>query len=145
MIRAAHAEELALLREIALAAFEREVAPLLGEEGRAEYERFTQPQAMEERVRSGNEFFVWVADDAIRAMSELRERNHLVMLFADPSAQGQGLGRALLEHALQLGVETVSSSPNAVGFYAQHGFQPTCEEQQKNGLRFVPMRVAGER
>lgn len=145
MIRAAHAEELPVLREIALAAFACEVAPLLGEEGRAEYKRFTQPQAMEERVRSGNEFFVWVAGESIRAMSEVRDRSHLVMLFVDPDAQGQGHGRDLLEHALQIGVVTVSSSPNAVDFYAQHGFQPTGEEQEKNGLRFVPMRFEGER
>lgn len=145
MIRVAHAEELPVLREIALAAFEREVAPLLGQDGRDEYERFTQPRVMEERAQLGDEFFVVVEGDTIRAMSELRERSHLVMLFVDPDAQGQGYRRALLEHAIGLGAETVSSSPNSVEFYARHGFQATDREQTKNGLRFVPMRFAGGR
>lgn len=145
MIRAVRPEELPLLREIALASFELAVAPLLGEDGRAEYERFTEPAAMSARASAGHEFFVYEQEGAILAMSEVRDRIHLVMLFVDPTAQGRGCGGALLAHALELGVATVAASPNAVDFYARHGFRPTGEEQRKNGLRFVPMRIAGGR
>lgn len=145
MIRAAHPEELPLLREIALASFEVAVAPLLGEDGRAEYASFTESAAMAARASAGHEFFVWEQEGALLAMAEVRDRNHLVMLFVDPRAQGRGCGGALLRHALELGIATVAASPNAVDFYARHGFQPTGEEQQKNGLRFVPMQIAGGR
>ncbi len=50
----------------------------------------------------------------------------LVMLFLDPSARGQGLGRMLLEHGIErLGVRELTvneQNPQAAGFYEHMGF-----------------------
>ena len=139
MIRPATPDEFPALRALVLASFEAEVAELLGQAGRLEYSRYTRVSTMKQRMIAGNRF--WLLEDAGKgvAMAETREDSHLVMLFVHPERFGQGYGRMLLEHALQLGVRTVSASPNAVGFYERAGFKPTDEEQTKNGLRFVPM------
>ena len=51
----------------------------------------------------------------------------LEMLFLDPEARGQGLGRQLLEHGIaQLGVTELTvneQNPQAVGFYEHLGFK----------------------
>ncbi|MCY1440440.1 putative N-acetyltransferase YjaB [compost metagenome] len=47
------------------------------------------------------------------------------MLFVDPARHGQGIGRALLEHALAEGackVDVNEQNPQAVGFYLRLGF-----------------------
>lgn len=50
----------------------------------------------------------------------------LEMLFLDPDARGQGLGRQLLEHGIEhLGVTELTvneQNPQAVGFYEHLGF-----------------------
>lgn len=127
------------MRALVLASFEAEVAPLLGVAGRFEYSRFTRVATMTKRLRAGNRFWVVEQDGKAVAMAETREDTHLVMLFVRPDLFGQGHGRALLNHVLELGVRTVSASPNAVGFYEKAGFAATDELQEKNGLRYVPM------
>ena len=51
----------------------------------------------------------------------------LEMLFLDPAARGNGLGRRILEHGIeQLGVTELTvneQNPQAVGFYEQLGFK----------------------
>lgn len=58
--------------------------------------------------------FVGVADDKIE------------MLFVDPAMQGRGVGKALLEHAIQscqaVTVDVNEQNPQAVGFYLSQGF-----------------------
>lgn len=47
------------------------------------------------------------------------------MLFVDPTQHGRGIGRALMEHALEQGARTVDvneQNPQAVGFYRHLGF-----------------------
>jgi predicted GNAT family N-acyltransferase len=34
----------------------------------------------------------------------------------------------------------VNAAPNAVSFYQKMGFVPTSEEQETDGIRFIPMR-----
>lgn len=47
------------------------------------------------------------------------------MLFVDPALHGQGIGRALMEHAQAHGARSVDvneQNPQAVGFYLRLGF-----------------------
>ncbi|UCO97713.1 GNAT family N-acetyltransferase [Metapseudomonas lalkuanensis] len=47
------------------------------------------------------------------------------MLFVDPAQHGRGIGRALMDHALALGAQSVDvneQNPQAVGFYLRLGF-----------------------
>lgn len=62
--------------------------------------------------------------EAIRAFMGL-DGSRLEMLFVDPEARGQGIGKALVHHAIGLGVREVcvnEQNPAARGFYAHLGF-----------------------
>jgi GNAT superfamily N-acetyltransferase len=150
LIRRATQEELPALGALAWASFEAKVVPWTSEEGIAEYRRFCTFEAMLSRLQEGNSFWLCAVDGTTVAMAETRDGSHLVMLFVDPCAFGQGYGKALLQEVLKQeqlahgtsGEWTVSSSPNAVDFYAAAGFKSLGAEQIKNGLRFQPMRLA---
>ncbi|WP_425929770.1 acetyltransferase [Pseudomonas sp. NyZ201] len=55
--------------------------------------------------------------------------NHVEMLFIEPDLRGQGIGRALLDHARHscsgLSVDVNEQNPEAVGFYLHYGFVQT--------------------
>lgn len=145
MIRPAKPDELPQLAALARASFAEAIAPLLSAEGRAEYQRFASEAAVAERDAAGHAFFACEDGGRLVAMAEVRDDAHLVMLFVAPEHQGRGWGARLLAHVLAAGVETVHASPNARAFYAQAGFEALQAEQEKNGIRFVPMRRARTR
>jgi predicted GNAT family N-acyltransferase len=82
-------------------------------------------------------------------MIEIRENNHISLFFVDVAMQNQGVGRALLEHALEEikqsnpGVQqiTVNSAPNAVEAYKHLGFRRSADEQTVNGITTIPMAL----
>ncbi|MFK3775534.1 acetyltransferase [Pseudomonas sp. NPDC089406] len=71
---------------------------------------------------------LWVAvdaEDTPLGFIGLNE-HHVEMLFIDPDLRGQGIGRALLDHARSsrdtLSVDVNEQNPEAVGFYLHYGF-----------------------
>jgi len=63
-------------------------------------------------------------------------------LFVDPSAQGYGIGRRLLDHALalkgKLSLEVYADNKGACRFYQRLGFQEISRrEEDDNGLPFA--------
>ena len=64
------------------------------------------------------------------------------------NAQRQGIAKRLLDEALEickskidLSEMSVNSSPNAVEAYSKLGFKINEQEQLKNGIRFIPMKL----
>lgn len=55
--------------------------------------------------------------------------SHVEMLFIEPDRRGEGIGRALLDHARcsrgQMSVDVNEQNPEAVGFYLHYGFIQT--------------------
>lgn len=70
---------------------------------------------------------------------------YLAVLGTDPSAQGQGLGSAVLRPVLErcdadgVGAYLESSKERNVDFYARHGFRVTGELRLPRGPRVWPM------
>lgn len=68
------------------------------------------------------------ADGALLGFAGVHE-GKLEMLFIDPARRGNGVGKALLAHAIaELGVTEVDvneQNPQAVGFYLHQGFHLT--------------------
>lgn len=71
-------------------------------------------------------------------------------LFINPSAQGRGIGRALIAHALtlkhQLSLEVYADNAKACAFYRQLGFREISRRpKDDNGLPFenILMRLEG--
>ncbi|HEX2907015.1 MAG TPA: GNAT family N-acetyltransferase [Phototrophicaceae bacterium] len=108
---------------------------------------YAHPAHMAERQQADH--FVLVADckGVIAGMIEMRDYDHVALLFVDEAFQRRGLSRELLRQALDIcrqhrpdGREiTVNSSPYAVPVYERLGFRATAPEQEKSGIRFTPM------
>jgi ribosomal protein S18 acetylase RimI-like enzyme len=86
-------------------------------------------------------------NDKIIGVIAAKPPSHISLLFVDKQYHRQGIARTLyqklIEHyskdesCLEI---SVHSSLYAVDVYKKLGFTATDTEQQKNGLRFVPMK-----
>lgn len=83
-------------------------------------------------------------NDAGRILGFLGHADGMVeMLFVDPDNHGQGVGRRLMQHAIdELGatrVDVNEQNPQAVGFYQQLGFVVTDRSRLDGGGRPYPI------
>lgn len=68
----------------------------------------------------------------------------LEFLFVEPNSIGKGLGKQLIEHAIEgcrnnnCEVLNVLSDPNAESFYAKHGFKTIYRKKSSIPGRFLP-------
>lgn len=121
------------------------VASQYAKEGVEEFLKFVKPDAMAARTKASDFVLVAETNDEIAGMVEMRDGEHICLLFVDERFQRQGIAAELLRRALEICVGktaiTVHSSPNAVEAYRHLGFQATGPEETKNGIRFVPMAL----
>ena len=104
------------------------------------------PSSYANRIGSSN-FSHYVAEDSAGpcGIVALRDGSHLYHLFVTADAHGQGIARALWEHAKALSGRstfTVNSSLFAVPVYERLGFVTKAPAQTADGLVFVPMGYA---
>ncbi len=138
------------LSRLILSVFSEFVAPLYPPEGTAEFSRYIGPGDLRERFLTNHFTLVATAAEKIVGMIEVRDENHICLFFVESRSQGRGIGRALLERALAQCREnnpdvtgvSVNSSPNSAAVYERLGFVPTGPQETKNGMTFVPMRLA---
>lgn len=98
--------------------------------------------------------FVATCNGDVVGVMTLRKKTHIMLAFVQKEYQKHGIGRELFEYALQdicqescsSSAITVNSSPYAIGFYEKLGFITTSKEQEKHGIRSVPMKyIIGEK
>ena len=129
--------------------FKKFVASQYSLVGIEEFFKFADAYAMAARTKSSHFVLVAETNDDMVGMIEMRDGEHICLLFVDEHYHRQGIARELLKRALEICVRnrtgkktiTVHSSPNAVEAYRHLGFQATGPEQTKNGIRFVPMAL----
>ncbi|MFA5375587.1 MAG: YajD family HNH nuclease [Dehalococcoidia bacterium] len=129
--------------------FKEFVAPQYTFGGIEEFLKFADPEAMAARTQANDLVLVAETNDDIVGVIEMRDGEHICLLFVDKRFHRQGIARELLKRALEICARnrtgqatiTVHSSPNAVEAYRHLGFQSTGPEQTKNGIRFVPMTL----
>lgn len=132
---------------LARGVFNEFVAPLYSQEGIHEFLRYVEPRVM--ATRSMTNHFTLLAEEGDNPVGiiELRDYNHVSLLFVVKEAQGRGVARRLLHEALKLcrlgnpdlSDVSVHSSPNAVGAYERLGFRPKGPEKSEHGIRYIPM------
>jgi len=131
--------------------FSQYVAPLYNVEGIGEFEAYASAEGFKARLRARHSGFV--AEDGngqIVGLAEVRDCSHLSLLFVSSLLQRRGIGAALVQQAVHLcrlgspscAAITVNASPNSIQAYEHFGFFPTGPEQERNGIRFVPMEMA---
>lgn len=104
------------------------------------------PSATAARIDSP-EFRYYVARNAtgLCGVIALRDHSHLYHLFVRTDAHGQGVARALWEHARSRSTSrafTVNASLPAIPAYQRFGFVVKGPPQSKHGLLFMPMECA---
>ncbi len=141
-------EETALV-DLVLRVFDETVAPLYSQEGVSEFRRYVTPEALLARSYSNHFVLVTAAGNSLVGAIEVRDCNHVCLLFVDVAHQRRGIARELLTGVLDLCRTrrpdlreiTVNSSPNSVEVYRRLGFTSLGPEMTINGIRFTPMTL----
>jgi GNAT superfamily N-acetyltransferase len=111
---------------------------------------YANPVRMAERVAQDFCFvLVAVQEDQLIGMMEVRNYNHIALLFVDDGHQRQGIASSLLEAAIEKCREknaalrriTVNASPYGLPVYAHWGFHPIGEEVEMDGMLFTQMAL----
>jgi len=135
--------------DLVVRVFNEFIAPLYEPEGIQEFMDYVQPDALLRRSMSNHFVLLVTTGREIVGLAEVRDYNHICLLFVDSRFQRRGIGRKLLEktkelcrgHNPALREITVHSSPNSVPAYEKLGFHRTAAEQVTNGIRFTPMTL----
>lgn len=147
--RAMEPGEAAAVSALVLASFDEFISPEWTDEGIDAFRRFAAPDAIE--ARTAEDHFVRVAtvDGVLAGMIEIRENNHVALLFVDKAHQQHGIAKGLLHAALadaragdpEVERVTVNSSRYGVPAYEKLGFRQTGPERAVNGMAFIPMAM----
>ena len=124
-------------------AFEQFVAPGYAREGILEFYKFANPLAISRRLQENLLLSAKMPDGRIVGMIEVKNLNHISLLFVHPQQHKQGIARQLVSRAETIcGPHTtleVNASPYAVPAYERLGFRAQSVEKEQNGIRYVPM------
>ena len=137
----------AAVSRLILDAFTEFIAGEYSDEGRAEFTRYVQPDALVERSGTNRFILVALAGETLAGVIEVRDNDHVALLFVDRGFQRRGIARELLTRAIavarpaQPGLDrvTVNSSRFGVSIYEKLGFRQTGPERAVNGIVFIPM------
>jgi len=86
--------------------------------------------------------FVAVAGERIIGMTSQIDGCHIRKLYVEGAYHRKGIATRLMDaiiSSMGAGRVTVNSSPYAMSFYLQYGFEPAGEEIKANGFVFTPM------
>ena len=127
--------------------FHGHVASGLSQEGIDEFMKYIRPDEIKRQLKENHVAFIAIHDGSILGVIEVRNNNHVALFFVDGGFQRRGIGKKLLQKALELcrgsdpefSALTVNASLNSTMAYETLGFEATDVEQCKNGIRFVPM------
>ena len=98
---------------------------------------------LDQEIAAGIRFQVLVDADTLKGVMGVQEVKDVTLIrhaYVDPSAQGQGIGAALLKNcqglaARPLLIGTWAAADWAIRFYQKHGFQVTSRAEKEHLLR----------
>ncbi|NVO20770.1 MAG: GNAT family N-acetyltransferase [Bacteroidetes bacterium] len=129
--------------------FDEFVAPGYSAEGNSFFYDFITPSAIAIRQQEQNNILLAFLAKELAGMIEMRDNNHVSLLFTHKDYMGQGIARELLNDAISIclarnpDVQTISvnASPYSIPIYQRLGFVPIGLLQQNNGITFLPMEM----
>lgn len=129
--------------------FADEIAPTASPEGVASFQKFIKYDYISQVWARGNLIFFGAYEDGILIGTlALRPDGHIALFFVKKQYQGRGAGRMLFDSAycccagqLAAGRMTVNAAPQSVEKYVHMGMRPVAGEQEKDGIRYVPMEM----
>ncbi|GAP13755.1 predicted acyltransferase [Longilinea arvoryzae] len=120
------------------------------QQGISEFLAYANPVRMAERVTQDLSFVLVAAvEDDLVGMIEIRNYNHIALLFVSDDHQRQGMASHLIEKAITICREkntalrriTVNASPSALPIYAHWGFHPIGDQIEVDGIPFTQMAL----
>ncbi|MGB2924850.1 MAG: GNAT family N-acetyltransferase [Limnothrix sp.] len=140
-------EKLAEISQLMAAVFDEFIAPGYDPQGIEVFSEYIQPQAIGDRLKRNHFLLVAILNQKIIGVLEMRNHNHLSLLFVTKSQQRQGIAKKLVQQATNYCLReepdltklTVHSDPKAVPAYAAMGFTVTGSERVEDGIRYIPM------
>lgn len=133
--------------DLILEVFYKHVAPIYSQKG---IETFLGMLSIDFLKETSLEKFTIVAEhnSKLFGMLSIINTNHIALLFVSSEFQNLGIGKSLIQVSINKCLEknpdlktlTVSSTPNSLSFYEKNEFIKIDEEQNENGMRFIPMQ-----
>ena len=139
-------QALVLVNEV----FSEFVAVDYSEQGRNTFEEYlkTKYDEVMSDLQTGNKK-IWACfqNDEIIGVIATRDKTHIALMFVGKRYHRKGIARQMFQTVLNevrrqqpnAAQITVNSSPFAVPVYERLGFVQTAEQQEKDGIIFVPM------
>ena len=143
-VRPLVAADLEQASRVCMAAFMGSVAESLPALGVATFSRIASVEGFRARMAQDTLMFAYAQEERIIGIAELKEGRHVAMLFVDPAAQQQGIGKALMAAMIEqarVEVLTVSASLSSVPAYERYGFACSADAAESSGLRYQPMEM----
>ena len=129
--------------------FSEFVAVDYSEQGKRTFENYLRNKVDEISLdlKSGHKkMWVYYENNTIVGVISTRDTTHISLLFVDKNHHRRGIAREMLNVVLDdlkkredVPCITVNSSPYAVDVYERLGFCKKGEQQEKDGIIFVPM------
>jgi len=149
MIKEVPAKDVPQAIDLVNRVFAEFVAVDYGEQGRNTFEAYlkTKLQEVSSALKSGNkQMWAYYQGNQILGVIAIKNISHISLMFVDKAHHRQGIARQLFQTLLEelrtqnVTQLTVNSSPYAVKAYEHLGFVQTQEQQEKDGILFIPMR-----
>lgn len=145
--RLMHPTDILSVSELIARVYNELVASEHSPEGVQEFYRYIQPSAFLARQENNHFTLISVVQNNIVGIIEVRDYNHISLLFVAPEYQRRGIAKALFQKALQICQTneprllriSVNASLYAVPIYEKLGFRGIGEKHVINGISFVPM------
>ena len=147
-IRRIKEEELAHALKLVWEVFEEEIKPSYTEEGVQEFLGFINYNFMRELYTKGDIIFWGAFEEEMIGTVAVRTDGHISLFFVKKEYQGMGIGKALFQMMFNYCVEelkvkkiTVNAAPQSVMKYIHMGMRQVGPEEEKCGIRSVPMEM----
>lgn len=122
-------------------------APVYPKEGADSFRSFLYGENMQKMRSEGSiHFFGAYCGGTLAGICAHRKPAHITLMFVRREFQHKGLGRALIEAAIEhihliygTYAVTLNAAPCGLEFYKRVGFIPTDMEQMADGIIFTPM------
>ena len=134
--------DLLVVSQLIEQSFDESVAPTLNDEGIETFKKGLSVESLEKRLNSDNLFMICRNEKEIIGVGEIRDKNHLNLLFVKTRLQKKGIGGKILNELIcqiEGNEVTVNSSLNAVGAYEKLGFDKIGLPSEVNGIKYQPM------
>lgn len=149
MIKEVDSKDLKSALELVNNVFSEFVAVGYSEQGKHTFENYLKNKEDEvaSDLKTGHKkMWAYYQDGVIIGVISTRDISHISLMFVDKRYHRRGIARELFRVVLEevrrfddITQITVNSSPYAVGVYEHLGFRKVSEQQEKDGIIFIPM------